>query len=190
MLQQGRMYPACSPSCSCNSFLPSQLLLLEQQMVNVLCWRHERSLRVLPPSPCSRTAWEMGTRVRSLPFIPCYHSMGFLGSDRLQGSVMCGQILLDVFPLPISQKAELRDMFLSPGGGKAGTSCPLSLQNMSGTSVRFPEMILDSFTQRGVVSGLLFHLLLCLSAWVPWSQELTWLLTRAALLLNEQKKNK
>lgn len=51
-------------------------------------------------------------------------------------------------------------------------------------------MILDSFTQCGVVSGLLFPLLLRLSAWVPWSQELTWLLTRAALLLNEQKKNK
>lgn len=75
-------------------------------------------------------------------------------------------------------------------GGKAGTSCPLSLQNTSGTSVRFPEMILDSFTQRGVVSGLLFPLLLCLSVWVPWSQKLTWLLTWAALLLNEQKKNK
>lgn len=51
-------------------------------------------------------------------------------------------------------------------------------------------MPLDSFTQRGAVSGSLFPLLLCLSAWVRWSQELTWLLTRAALLLSEQKKNK
>jgi len=64
------------------------------------------------------------------------------------------------------------------------------LQNTSGTSVSFPETILDSFTQRGVVSGLLFPLLLRLSAWILWSQELTWLLTQAALPLNEQKKNK
>ena len=87
-------------------FLPSQLLLLEQQMVNLLCWRQEHSLPVLPPSLCSRTAWEMGMRgccwrgALSLPFIPCYHPVGFPGSDRLQGLVICGQILVDVFPLP------------------------------------------------------------------------------------------
>lgn len=72
-------------------------------MVNLLCWRQERSLPVLPPSPCSRTAWEMGTVWRgalSLLFIPCYHPMGFLGSDRLQGSMIRGQILVDVFLLP------------------------------------------------------------------------------------------
>jgi len=55
-------------------FLPSQLLLLEQQMVNLLCWRQEHSLPVLPPSLCSRTAWEMGT--------------GDVVGEELQGSLL------------------------------------------------------------------------------------------------------
>lgn len=72
----------------------------------------------------------------------------------------------------------------------AGTLRPLLLQNTSGTGARFPEMISDLFTQCGALSSLLFPLLLCLSAEALWSQKLMWLLTRAALLLNEQKKNK
>lgn len=56
--------------------------------------------------------------------------------------------------------------------------------------IRFPELLLDSFTQRGAASGLRFPSLCCPSARVPWSQALTCLLTWAALLLNEQKKNK
>lgn len=64
--------------------LPSQLLLLEQQMMNLLCWRQERSLPVPPPSPCSRAAWDMGTLLEGSsesPFYPHHHPIGFLGSD-------------------------------------------------------------------------------------------------------------
>lgn len=79
---------------------------------------------------------------------------------------------------------------MSPEGGKAGTLYPLLLHNTSGTGARLPDMIPDLFTRCGALSILLFPLPLCLLAWALWSQELPWLLTRAALLLNEQKKNK
>lgn len=172
--------------------LPSQLLLLEQQMMNLLCWRQERSLPVPPPSPCSRAAWDMGTLLEGSsesPFYPHHHPTGFLGSDsEAQRYVAKSWWMSSCHLKGVLQKAELRNT--SPGDGRAGSSCPLSLQNTSGASVRFPETIPGSFTQRGAVSGLLFPLLLRHSTRGPWSQGLTWLLTRAALLLNEQKENK